>query len=155
MRPFLLLFAFVPVFAAAQPAERPMAVQESEEAAVLAVVTELWDAMRAGDSTRVRAILHPDARGFTVMMRDGETRFMEGDPDDFVRAIGTPHDAVYDERVMNEEVRIDGSLATYWTDYEFWLGDTLSHCGVDAFQLVKTDDGWKLFVLSDTRRACQ
>lgn len=79
----------------------------------------------------------------------------QSNPENFITAIGTPHDQVYDERVFNEEVRIDGPLATYYADYEFWLGETLSHCGVDAFQLLKTDDGWQIFVLTDTRRACE
>ena len=32
------------------------------------------------------------------------------------------------------------------------MGKRFSHCGVDAFQLVKTAAGWKIFQLSDTRR---
>ncbi|MDX1419600.1 MAG: DUF4440 domain-containing protein [Rubricoccaceae bacterium] len=143
--------------AVAQPTDAPAALVESDEAAVLAVVTELWDAMRAGDSTRVRAVLHPDARGYSASIRDGQVVLQQEDSmDSFVTAIGTPHDVIYDERVFNEEVRVDGPLATYYADYEFWLGDRLSHCGVDAFQLVRTDEaGWQIFVLSDTRRSCE
>jgi hypothetical protein len=51
---------------------------------------------------------------------------------------------------------VDGPFATYYADYEFWLGERRSHCGVDAFQLVKTDEaGWQIFILADTRRACE
>lgn len=137
----------------------PVLAQSSEgmtdEEAVLAAVNELWEGMRAGDSTRVRAVIHPDARGFSAGVRNGEVMMQQSNPENFITAIGTPHDQVYDERVFNEEVRIDGPLATYYADYEFWLGETLSHCGVDAFQLLKTDDGWQIFVLTDTRRACE
>ena len=70
----------------------------------------------------------------------------------FVQAVGTPHEEVWDERIWDVEVRVDGNLATVWTPYAFHLGDQLSHCGVDAFQLFKDTDGWKVFHIADTRR---
>jgi hypothetical protein len=39
-----------------------------------------------------------------------------------------------------------------WTEYDFHLGDKFSHCGVDAFHLLKTSAGWKVVALSDTAR---
>jgi hypothetical protein len=47
---------------------------------------------------------------------------------------------------------MDGSLAAVWVDYAFYLNNTFSHCGVDSFHLVKTEEGWKIFNLVDTRR---
>jgi hypothetical protein len=37
-------------------------------------------------------------------------------------------------------------------DYGFFLGDQFSHCGVNSFQLVRTEDGWKTIHLIDTRQ---
>jgi len=71
---------------------------------------------------------------------------------DFVKAIGTPHTAIYDERITFGTVNIDGDLASVWAPYEFYLGDKFSHCGVDVFQLLKTADGWKIIYIVDTRR---
>ena len=31
-----------------------------------------------------------------------------------------------------------------WTPDDFWTDGTFSHCGIDAFDLIKTDDGWKI-----------
>ena len=45
-----------------------------------------------------------------------------------------------------------GDFAQVWCDYAFYIGNTFSHCGVDAFQLHKQKDGWKIFHLADTRR---
>lgn len=128
---------------------------QDDEAAVLAAVHELWGGMRAADSARVRAVIHPEARAFSVSVHDGHVMLTQDAPNAFIEIIGTPHDDVYDERVSNEEVRVDGPFATYYADYAFWLGDQRSHCGVDAFQLVKTGAGWQIVVLSDTRRACE
>ena len=49
-------------------------------------------------------------------------------------------------------MRIDDNLATVWNQYAFYLGDTLHHCGVDAFQLFRSSDGWKIIQVSDTQR---
>lgn len=140
----LVLFTLVPGSLAAQEA--------AEEQAVLAVVQRLFDGMRAGDSTAVRAVHHPAARLISVGERDGapviEIEPLEG----FIQAVGTPHEEVWDERMYDTEVRIDGRLATVWTKYDFFLGDTFSHCGVDTFQLYKDADGWKIFQIADTRR---
>ncbi len=124
----------------------------AEEAAVLAVTERLFDAMRSGDSTAARSVFYPEATMASVSLRDGMPAVQRGTVDRFVQAIGTPHDAVWNEVIWNPEVRIDGDLATAWMDYAFYAGETFSHCGVDAFQLVRTPQGWKIFHLADTRR---
>lgn len=142
---FVLLMAIV--------ASPPAAAQEGEEAAVMAVVESMFDAMRAGDSAAMRAVLHPTATGTSVSVQDGvPTLTREESLDGFVQAVGTPHEEVWDERIWDAEVRVDGNLATAWMKYAFYLGDQFSHCGVDAFQLFKGEDGWKVFHIADTRR---
>jgi hypothetical protein len=127
--------------------------QSDEEAAVMAVVTALFDAMRAGDSTALRATLHPGATAATTFVRDGvPTLERETSLDGFVQAVGTPHEGVWDERIRDAEVEVDGTLATAWMKYAFYVGENFSHCGVDAFQLFKSADGWKIFHIADTRR---
>jgi hypothetical protein len=61
-------------------------------------------------------------------------------------------DQVLDERIYQPEVRVDGNLASVWTFYTLHVGDRFSHCGVDAFQLVRTADGWRISQVADTRR---
>ena len=36
--------------------------------------------------------------------------------------------------------------------YRFYVGDTFSHCGVNAVQLAKLDGRWQITNLMDTRR---
>lgn len=143
--------AFVLLAAMAMPA--PAAAQEGEEAAVMAVVEAMFDAMRAGDSAAMRAVLHPTATGASVSVRESVPELTrEASLDGFVQAVGTPHEGVWDERIWDAEVRVDGNLATAWMKYAFYAGDQFSHCGVDAFQLFKGEDGWKVFHIADTRR---
>ncbi len=126
---------------------------QSAEDDVRAAVDATFDAMRAGDSTALRDVFQPGARMATVGEKDGAPVFhVEDSVDGFVQAVGTPHEETWDERIHDVEIRVDGRLAGVWAPYTFYLGDTLSHCGVDAFQLFRSDDGWKIVAVTDTRR---
>jgi hypothetical protein len=145
MRTLSLLFAGLLLADVAQ-------AQTAAEAQVLAVVRRLFDGMRAGDSAMVRSVFDPNARLVSVGVRDGEPSARVTPASELVAAVGRPHEAVWDERIWDTEVRLDGGLASVWTKYAFYLGDRLSHCGVDAFHLVRGADGWKIVGLADTRR---
>lgn len=135
-------------------ATAPAAAQTAPSAdpEIRAVIDRLFDGMRQGDSTAVRAVFHPEARMLTTVARDGSVVLQEGSLDEFVRAVGTPHDEMWDERIGTVEIRLDDPLATAWVPYRFYLGETFSHCGVNAFQLMRGDDGWQVIQITDTRR---
>ena len=66
---------------------------------------------------------------------------------------GIPHAPVYlDERLLEVETRVSGGLATIWATYAFYADTSFSHCGVDAFQLARTTEGWKIIQVADTRQ---
>lgn len=139
------LSAFGPAVARAQSA--------ADTAAVVQVTRNLFDAMRKRDTTLLRSAFAPDARMITAAAaRDGSPRVRIETPDAFVEAVAKPSEAVWDERTYGTEVRIDGNLATVWMEYDFYLGETFSHCGVDAFQLARHAEGWKIVSIADTRR---
>lgn len=48
--------------------------------------------------------------------------------------------------------RTGSALATVWAPYAFYLDGRLSHCGVNAFQLIRRPQGWRIVSLIDTRR---
>ncbi len=143
VRVVLLLVALAPA--------APLAAQ-GPEAEVRAAIDRLFDGMRAGDSAVVRSVVHPDAKLQSVAVREGQTLLRADSIAGFIRAVGTPHDVVWDERISDVEIRIDGALATAWMNYTFYAGDRLSHCGVNAFQLARLADGWKVISIADTRR---
>ncbi len=57
-----------------------------------------------------------------------------------------------DERIQFETLKIDGPLAIAWTPYQFYYKGVFSHCGVNSFQCLRTNKGWKIIYLVDTRR---
>lgn len=127
------------------------AASQSPESEVRSVVQGLFDAMRAGDRAAAEDLFHPDAvLGGPARTEDGVTLRMSG-VEPFLEAIGAAEQE-WDERVWNVEVRVDDDLATAWMSYAFFLDGEFSHCGVNAFQLFRSAAGWKIFVVSDTRR---
>lgn len=128
--------------------------QNSEEIAVKKVIDDLFEGMRAGDSTLVSSLFHAKVRMLTSHQTEsGDPVLKEGSLNGFLNAIGTPHPNVWNEKIWNTEIRIDDDLAQVWTDYAFYVDEDFSHCGVDAFQLVKETDGqWRIIHLIDTRR---
>jgi hypothetical protein len=138
------------VLASAARAQTTVAVPDEREA-VLAVVQRLWDGMKTRDTALVRSVFDPSASLTRISTRGGDARVHVTPVSAFIEALGKATEA-WNERTYAPEVRIDGPLATVWTEYDFHLGTQFSHCGVDAFQLLKTSAGWKIVALSDTAR---
>ncbi len=125
----------------------------AETQAVKQAITTFFDGMRRGDSALVRSTLAPGAVFHGIGGKAGQPPALQTESiNGFLKAIGTPHPAVWDERVQFERVLIDANLASVWAPYEFYLGPKFSHCGYDSFQLVKLASGWKIAHIIDTRR---
>ncbi len=123
-----------------------------EQQEVRLIVDGMFDAMRAADSTALRALFHPEARLVSAGRRNGQPVLQSEPIDAFLRAVATPRAEVLDERIWDVEVRVDGDLATAWMQYGFYLGEQFSHCGVNAFQLFRGPEGWQVIQIADTRR---
>ena len=125
----------------------------SGEQEVRAVVTRMFDAMRARDTATLRTVFDSGARLIGTTNRNG-TPVVEVTPiGTFIGIIATAAPGqLLDERLMNTEVKVSDNLATVWTDYRFYVGERFSHCGVDSFQLAKGADGWRIIALADTQR---
>lgn len=162
-------FFFVPFFclsaigcappsgADSQPTEEVENVQPAEpdstSEVVLGVVQSLFDAMEARDSLGIQAALHAEAM-FTSVNLTGEVpgiRRVEGAA--FATSVGSPGPA-YVERMLDPIVKHEGDFAGVWTAYDFSIGDSLSHCGHDAIQLVRESGTWKILGITYTRTAC-
>ncbi|WP_422361134.1 nuclear transport factor 2 family protein [Reichenbachiella sp.] len=127
--------------------------QSPEETQVMKVVERVFKAMSTSDSTMLKSCFSPDAATYTLFTdKDGKPQIRQGSLQRFIDAVGQPKEDIWNEPIWNEKVEIDGPLAAVWVDYAFYLNNQFLHCGVDAFQLVKTEDGWKIFHLADTRR---
>ena len=123
--------------------------EQTEEAAVVAAVERLFEAMRTSDGELAASVFHPEARLGRATEEGIGFQGVEG----FVQRIGQEKDQVWDEPIWDWEVQVDGRLGQMWTKYAFYLDETFSHCGIDAIQLYRSDEaGWQITQLVDTSR---
>ena len=130
----------------------PQVQAQDDEAAVKAVIETMFNGMRAADSAMVHSAFSDDAIMQTIIPKRGVMSVQEGSLQRFLTGVGTPHEQVYDERILDYQIKIDGPMASVWTPYKFYLGKEFSHCGVNSFQLLKKEEGWKIIYIVDTRR---
>jgi len=127
---------------------------EKDKQAVEQTIIDLFDGMREGDSAKVGALFIKEVEMYTSYTnKEGELMLKKGELQSFLKAIGSPHEKIWDEKIWNTKVNIDKGIAQVWTDYAFYVGTDFSHCGVDAFHLAKDASGtWKIMHLMDTRK---
>ena len=142
----VILFTACSFFAVAQ--------QPSPDPAITITVQQLFKGMETGDSAQVHATFARDITMATVRRDKAGNPVLQREASalGFLKAVGTPHPQTWYEEIWDVKVQQDGDFAQVWCDYAFYIGNTFSHCGVDAFQLHKQKDGWKIFHLADTRR---
>ena len=119
---------------------------------VLEVVRRLLHAMEVRDTGLLSSLFVPGARLLGMRPKDGEMVLQALTVPQFAAFVANDRRDRWVERLHAAEVRIDGTLATVWARYDFRFGDRFSHCGTDAFQLLRTGDGWKIVSLADTYR---
>jgi hypothetical protein len=127
--------------------------QQADRDAIIATVQKVFDAMRTRDTALLSQAFDSSARLVGVSNRGGTPAITLTAPSRFGAAIaGAPSADVWNERIYDPEVRIDGAVAQVWAYYTFHRNSTFSHCGVDAFMLAKVGNSWKITQLSDSRR---
>jgi hypothetical protein len=141
------------VLATLATAPRLSSAQDAERTKVLATVQKVFDAMRTRDTTLLFSAFDSTARLVAVNTRATPPSLRLIPTSQFGAAIlRAPAGDVWNERIYDPEVRIDGDIAQVWAYYTFHRNATFSHCGVDAFMLAKIGTTWKITQLADTQR---
>jgi uncharacterized protein (TIGR02246 family) len=121
----------------APPAE-PTASAD-DRTAVLAVVDDFMRAVSTNDAVGFARLLRPDATAIVERpSKSGGTEVVTRRIDP-ARLTGNNR-----ERYWDPVVHVRGRLAAVWTPYEFWVDGKTTHCGVDAFDLTKEGDRWRI-----------
>lgn len=130
-------------------AVRPLAAQ-TEEQAVLDAVQAFFDAMAAGDAEASRRTMLEEGQWFVPSEGPGGMQLARAPHGEYLARLEAGDERLL-ERMWDPTVLVHGPIAIVWTPYDFHLNGEFSHCGVDAFSLVKTDEGWKISGVIFTR----
>ena len=118
------------------------------------LIDTFFEGFHKGDTLIMKSVMVENLPNQTVFTnKEGKANVIDGNISEFLKAIANrPADQVWEEKLLDYKVQIDGNLAHVWTPYEFWFNGNFSHCGANAFTLAKTEEGWKIVHLIDSRR---
>ena len=120
----------------------PLRAQSTvERDAVLKAMQVFLDTMTARDIDGARAILVPQGRFHSMRAGNPEPRSISNE--EYLAQLQASKQTMR-ERIWNPVVQVHGAIATVWAPYDFWIDGKYSHCGIDAFDFIKTKDGWKM-----------
>ena len=114
-------------------------------------VERFFQAFHAKDSLGMQQLMSPKARLLRSTFQNGQAIVQENDLQRFIRAVATRKNSPsWEERLGQPIVQQHLNLATVWVPFRFYLDNTLSHCGYNAFSLSWDGQSWQILSLIDT-----
>jgi hypothetical protein len=116
----------------------------ADEAAVLAAVQGLFDAMETRDTALAERVMYRGGTLVSVTERDGERLLRAVSHADWLDGFADGTADLREAFVGSPTVLVEGDVAIVWAEYTFELDGKPHHTGIDAITLVRTDDGWMI-----------
>lgn len=131
---------------AASGAIAPAAAQApaDDRAQVLALADSALATISRNDFVALTDLMLDSAVTFSAGARDGKawTSFRTRAAQ---RAMQS--DRAFTERGFDPQVMVSGPIAVVWLPYDFYRDGAWSHCGVDAFTMLRAEAGWRIATL--------
>ena len=114
-----------------------------DEQEILTVIDKFFQALAEKDSSIAESALL--SKGYFHSVREEQGKFMLQSQTHEEIKFGIPSiQKDYLERIWATLVLIRERIAVVWTQYDFHIDGDFSHGGIDIFNLVKTEEGWKI-----------
>lgn len=128
--------------------------QDDEAIKVKAAVNTFFEGFHKGDTLLMKSVMMDKILlQTTYTNKEGKNVLVAEESSKLINSIANKsNDQKWDERLLDYNIQIDGTMANVWTPYEFWFNDKFSHCGVNSFQLFNDTGNWKIIYIIDTRR---
>ena len=123
----------------------PAIAQDDETAAIIAVIDTFMQSINEADSDLARSVMAEE--GYKVARSD-----REGRPPIWVRPFAEDYDWLdenagkgrFHETYWDPTILRHGDMALVWAPYSFNLDGERTHCGVNAFNLMRVASEWKI-----------
>lgn len=139
----IILFVFVMLFQA----------NFAQETDVKITIENFFEAFHARDSAKLKSFCSDKMILQSIQESAKGASLTDQDASEFYKSIASiPDDFKFQEKILSYSIQVDGTMAHAWMPYEFYIDDKMSHKGVNAFTLFKTNGEWKIIHLIDTRR---
>ncbi len=140
----------------------------SDVTAIRSVVEAFRVSILAKDKTTYMSLFFstkPEAIGWQAVVDDAKLAVIQRERPQAIKARPIPGNnfvalidsvvaskSVEEEKIANVAVDTDGEVASVAFDYEYLSGGKLSNWGKELWQLVRTEQGWKIFSVVYTIR---
>lgn len=135
----LVLVWLSSTFSAAHLAQAQRAPGDS--AAAIAIADSALAAISRGDPIALTDLMVDPAMTYSIRVRDG-LPILGSRTKAENRARTSPQTVT--ERGFSPGAMLSGRLAFVWYPYDLYIDGAWSHCGADAFTMVRLDSGWKI-----------
>lgn len=115
----------------------------SEEKEILLKVQQFFDALETQDTVLFKSTLLPEGQLWAIYEQDNTIKLNMAQFRDRVKSLINPG-RVIQEKILSSEVKIHNHIAVAWVPYTLDISGKFSHCGIDVFTMVKTNEGWKI-----------
>lgn len=116
----------------------------------IAIVNKMFDMMAAHKPAEIVALHTPEARLVALFKnKEGKSVNKTFTAEAFSKNFAEKRGEIKED-MYAPETKIFGDLALVWGRYVFFVDGKISHCGVNAFHLVRTDAGWRIAGASST-----
>ncbi len=108
---------------------------------------KLFAAMKAKNFEAIRATFLEKGQLTAIdkpKMGEGFSTTRNYSADAFAKLISEAKGGEFIEKMPEKEVKIYGDSAVVFGRYTFHVGEKFSHCGTNAFHLLRTETGWKI-----------
>lgn len=126
--------------------------QESEISLIKQTINNMFLAMKNSDTVLLKSCFTNSVILQIIAVKNEKVEVKNEAIEKFLKSIAGLPKGHADEQISFETIKVDGNLASVWTPYQFFFNGKFSHCGVNSFQLVKTQKSWKIQYIIDTRR---
>ena len=145
MKKTALIFAFIALFAVSAFAQK---TDDSKNA--LSVVNKMFDEMAAHNPAGIVALYTKEAvLAAAIKTKEGKSVIKSFPVETFSKNFAEKKNEIKEVQ-YDSEVKVFGDLALVYGRYVFFVDNKVSHCGVNAFHLVRTDTGWLIANASTT-----
>ena len=114
-----------------------------DRAAVVDMVQAFFAAMTDRDVDAMRSMLTTDGILYGYRETTEGLQITRPTHAAFIAGFGERNDRLI-ERFWDPQVLLHDRMAIVWTPYDFYVDGEFSHCGIDNFNFIKTDEGWKI-----------
>lgn len=117
-------------------------VHGQDESELLVVADEALARISEEDSAGLAALMIPEAMVYIGSENDDGSYRVSTRTYESTRDRSFEVDLV--ERGWDPTVMVSGTIGIVWYPYDIYVDGEWSHCGIDIFNMIRTNDGWRI-----------